>query len=54
VISSLLDGYKYVVKNDQDRIEIVVLGKRGGTAIPAPPAPPATPAKGIVSQWRQR
>jgi 3-hydroxy-3-methylglutaryl CoA synthase len=54
VISSLLDGYNYVVMSDQDRIKIVVYGKRGGAAIPAPPAPPATPAKGIVSQWRQR
>jgi hypothetical protein len=54
VISRLLDGYNYVVKGDQDRIEIVVFGKRGGTAIPAQPAPPATPAKGIVQQWRQR
>ena len=52
VISSLLDGYNYVVKSDQDRIEIIVLGKRGGAAIPPPPVPPATPAKGIVSQWR--
>jgi hypothetical protein len=52
VISSLLDGYNYVVKSDQGGIEIIVFGRRGGAAIPAPPAPPATPAKGIVSQWR--
>jgi hypothetical protein len=54
VISSLLDGYNYVVKSDQDGIEIAVLGKRGEAAIPAPPVPPATPTKSIVSQWRQR
>lgn len=54
VISSLLDGYNYVVKSEQDRIEIVVFGKRGAAAIPTPPAPSATPAEGIVSQWRQR
>lgn len=54
VISSLLDGYNYVVMSDQDRIRIVVYGKRGGAAIPAPSTPPATPAKSIVSQWRQR
>lgn len=54
VISSLLDGYNYVVKSDRDSIEIIVYGKRGTAAIPAPPAAPVTPAKGIVSQWRQR
>jgi hypothetical protein len=54
VISSLLDGYNYVVKSDQERIEIVVFGRRGGAPIPAPPAPPARPDKGIVAQWRQR
>jgi hypothetical protein len=54
VISNLLDGYNYVVKSNQDKIEIVVYGKRGEAAIPAPPAPPATPAKGIVAQWLQR
>ena len=52
VISNLLDGYNYVVKSDQDEIEIVILGKRGKAAIPAPPAPASTPTKGIVSQWR--
>lgn len=54
VIAGLLDGYNYVLKSDQDRIEIIVFGKRGEAAIPSLPAPAATPAKGIVSQWRQR
>jgi hypothetical protein len=51
VISRLLDGYNYVIKREQDTIEIAVFGTRGEVAIP-PPAPKAPPAKGIVSQWR--
>jgi hypothetical protein len=38
VISRLLDGYNYVIKRDQETIEIVVVGRRGEVAIP-PPAP---------------
>jgi hypothetical protein len=48
VISRLLDGYNYVIKRDQETIEIVVIGTRGKVSIP----PPVHPAKGIVSQWR--
>ena len=51
VISRLLDGYNYVIKKDQESIEIVVFGRRGNVSIPFPP-PAANPAKGIVSQWR--
>ena len=50
VISQLLDGYNYVIKRDQESIEIVVFGRRGNVSIPPPPA--TNPAKGIVSQWR--
>ena len=48
VISSLLDGYNYVIKSEQEATEIVVFGKRGQVAIP--PKPP--PAKGILSRWQ--
>ena len=51
VISRLLDGYNYVIKREQDSIEIVVFGVRGEVAIP-PPAPKAPPDKGILSRWR--
>jgi len=51
VISRLLDGYNYVIKREQDTIEIVVFGARGEVAIP-PPAAKAPAAKGIVSQSR--
>jgi len=51
VISRLLDGYNYVIKKDQDTIEIVVFGRRGEVAIP-PPATKAPPTKGILSRWR--
>jgi hypothetical protein len=50
VIARLLDGYNFVIKRDQETIEVVVFGRRGDVAIPAP-APPA-PAKGVVSRWR--
>ncbi len=46
VISRLLDGYNYVIKKDQETIEIVVFGRRGEVAIPA------QPTKGILSRWR--
>ena len=51
VISSLLDGYNYVIKHEQETTEIVVVGKRGAVAI-VPPKPKAPPDKSIVSQWR--
>ena len=48
VIARLLDGYNYVIKNEQETTEIVVFGKRGEASIP----PKASPAKGILSRWR--
>jgi hypothetical protein len=49
VLTRLLDGYNFIVKRNQDGIEVVVLGRRGDVAIP--PAPPTAP-KGVVSRWR--
>ena len=51
VVSRLLDGYNYVIKNDQGTIEVVVFGKRGEVVIP-PPAIKASPTEGILSRWR--
>ena len=50
VIGRLLDGYNYVIKNEQETTEIVVFGKRGEAAVPA--AQKIPPPKGIVSRWR--
>jgi hypothetical protein len=50
VLTRLLDGYNFIVKRDQDGIEVVVLGRRGDIAISAPPSP--SPAKGVTSRWR--
>jgi len=47
VISRLLGGYNYVIKRDQDTIEIVILGRRGEVS-----ATSAAPTKGIFSRWR--
>ena len=41
VVSRLLDGYNYVIRTDSAAIEIIVFGRRGEVAIPAPP-PPST------------
>ena len=49
VISRLLDGYNYVIENDHELTEIIVLGKNGEVAIP----PKAPAAKGALSRWRQ-
>src|SRR5262245_61082007 len=51
VISRLLDGYNYVIKTDQETIEIVVFGRRGEVAI-LTPATRAPAPKGILSRWR--
>ena len=37
----LEDSYDFIVKRDQDEIEVAVLGRRGDVAIP--PAPPPRP-----------
>ena len=38
VVARLLDGYNYVIKKNQDTIEIVVIGRRGEKAIAVPHA----------------
>jgi hypothetical protein len=51
VIARLLDGYSYVVKEEQETIEVIIFGRRGEVAVP-PAAPTAPPSKGILSRWR--
>jgi hypothetical protein len=48
VVSRLLDGYNYLIKNDHDLAEIIVFGRMGEVAIP----PRAPSAKGPPSRWR--
>jgi hypothetical protein len=42
VIARVLDGYDYVIKRGDSKLEVLVFGKRGERAIAAP-MPPATP-----------
>jgi hypothetical protein len=48
VISRLLDGYNYIIKNDQGLTEIIVLDEKGA----APVLPKVPVAKGASSRWR--
>jgi hypothetical protein len=46
VITRVLDGYNYVIKQDNAKLDIVVLGKRGEQAVPvAAPADPFHPLR---------
>ena len=49
VIARLLDGFNYVVKKSQGTTEIIVLGRHGEVAIPAPTPKPSA---GLLSRWR--
>jgi hypothetical protein len=48
VVSRLLDGYNYVIKQDSELTEIIVFGKRGEAAV----SPKIPPVKGVLSRWR--
>lgn len=48
VMSRLLDRYNYVIKQNGEQREIIVLGKRGGATMPAP----AAAAPSVASRWR--
>jgi len=46
VIARVLDGYNYVIKQDNAKLDIIVLGKRGERAVPvAAPADPFHPLR---------
>ena len=51
VVARLLDGYNYVIRNDRELTEIIVLGRAGEAAV-VPKARLAAPAKSIASRWR--
>jgi hypothetical protein len=51
VIRRLLNGYSYVIKKQQDAIEVVVVGNDAGQAI-AVQSSPVSRSKTIASQWR--
>lgn len=51
VIARLLDGYNYLLKVDQESIEVIVLGGSGLAAMPSP-APKAAVSADVVSRWR--
>jgi hypothetical protein len=48
VVSRLLDGYNYVIKQDSALTEIIVFGKRGEAAV----APKLPSVKGTLSRWQ--
>jgi hypothetical protein len=43
VIARLLDGYNYVIKQDNGQLDVIILDKRGAQAVPAALLPPAHP-----------
>ena len=46
VITRVLDGYNYVIKQNNAKLDIIVLGKRGERAVPvAAPADPFHPLR---------
>lgn len=48
VVARLLDGYNYIIKNDQTMTAIIVLNERGETAVISK----AVSEKGPSSRWR--
>lgn len=51
VLTRLLDGYNYALRNEGQATEVIVFGRRGEAAVPAPgPAKGAAPS--VVSRWK--
>jgi hypothetical protein len=50
VVSRLLDGYNYVIKQDSGVTEIIVFGRRGEAAVAPRALAPA--ARNALSRWR--
>jgi hypothetical protein len=50
VVSRLLEGYNYVIKQDSGLTEIIVFGRRGEAAVA--PRAPAPAARSALSRWR--
>jgi hypothetical protein len=51
VVSRLLDGYNYIIRNERELTEIVVFGRAGAVAI-VPRAAAARAGKTVASRWR--
>ena len=51
VLSSMLDGYSYVVANGET-IEVMIIGKKGGRAVARVEPATASPTKSLAAQWR--
>jgi hypothetical protein len=52
VVSRLLSGYDYVIKQDGRTVEIVVLGRHGASPLAAQ-APAGASGKTFADQWRK-
>lgn len=44
VIARVLDGYNYVIKQDNGTLDVIILDKRGARAVPAALPPPVRAA----------
>jgi hypothetical protein len=53
VLARVLDGYNFVIGGADAKLQIIVLGKEGDTAIPAV-VPAMAPAKNPAADWRPR
>jgi hypothetical protein len=52
VISRVLDGYNYVLKQDGSKLDVIILGKRGERAVPvAVPVDPFRPLRERKRPW---
>jgi hypothetical protein len=54
VIARLLDGYNYVIEQNNGTLDVIILDKRGARAVPATMPPPAPPNPFHPLRDRQR
>ena len=50
VVGRLLEGYSYVIRREQDVLEVVVVGLNGTRPVPVRAPPP--PSTNITAKWR--
>jgi hypothetical protein len=51
VITRVLEGYNYVLRSEQNAVEVTIIGNKGSSPV-ASQAVPAAPTKTIASQWK--